>query len=636
MPASVPRDSTLAVVGDGFGSLIVYATAIYLGYRPEEIAIFGTNDNPVGTYQQFAHNLGQTVLRSESESHFLPADWPTFAQLDAWSRRSPAPLYRSIKRKYNPGVPDILAEASVVQRRLGWEHARVPRRVGWLQREDGPPRHFVLYDEDANFIGRAKHVMMALGHGPLQFPPVLAKAKSADPEVDQRIVQAYAPKQYHPSGRYIVIGAGIASINEWANALDAGAKVIALRRNPAPDEQDLNVPRCLFEALGIDIFQGLAFEDRIAFLGQVLKGTAPKRRSWRERIENGRAEGRFDELIGEIDQAERGPAGLRVHISSRHGEDPGWLDVTGVCAGTGFVKSALALPLLRRLVEFYEIPVVDGRIRLKSNCGVPGLDQPDSRLCMMGLTANSVIPHGDTIAGLKYIGRRFVGDVYDADPPKKRPFPSRLGMQLSLAQGDRPGDPHRPTRGPAGLVMCPSVLGRVETRTAILIGPALLGLILYFVTDNLGYLVLLGIYYLIGVALDIVVYPQIIKWQPPWLTFVLGAGEFVIVYFLGKILEVPLESFDAIWFYWVSWTMAVWTRIVILPIVSLTWIESGGEFRRTGWSHPAEQEPLPVVAALQDRPVGEGGLLREFSSVHQIPQELKNLPAPSGVHQVPR
>ena len=125
MPATAPRDSTLAVVGDGFGSLIVYATAIYLGYRPEEISIFGTNDNPVGTYQQFAHNLGQTVLRSESESHFLPADWPTFAQLDAWSRRSPAPLYRSIKRKYNPGVPDILAEAGVVQRRLGWEHVRV-------------------------------------------------------------------------------------------------------------------------------------------------------------------------------------------------------------------------------------------------------------------------------------------------------------------------------------------------------------------------------------------------------------------------------------------------------------------------------------------------------------------------------
>ena len=56
----------------------------------------------------------------------------------------------------------------------------------------------MLYDEDASFIGRAKHVMLALGHGPLQFPPVLAKAKAEDPEIDERIVQAYAPKQYHP------------------------------------------------------------------------------------------------------------------------------------------------------------------------------------------------------------------------------------------------------------------------------------------------------------------------------------------------------------------------------------------------------------------------------------------------------
>jgi hypothetical protein len=184
--------------------------------------------------------------------------------------------------------------------------------------------------------------------------------------------------------------------------------------------------------------------------------------------------------------------------------------------------------------------------------------------------------------------------------------------------------------------MCPSVLGRVETRTAILVGPAILALILYLVLGNEGYLVLLGIYYLIGVALDTTIYPQIIKWQPPWLTFVLGAGEFVIVYVLGQILDVPLQPIDAIWFYWLAWTMAVWTRIVILPIVSLTWIESGGEFRRTGWSHPAESEPLPLVAALEGRPEGEGGLLREFSSVHQIPQDVVNLPAPSGVHQVPR
>jgi hypothetical protein len=57
-----PRDSVIAVVGDGFGS-VVHGTARYLGFENREITIFGPSDNPVATYQQFAYNLGQTVLR---------------------------------------------------------------------------------------------------------------------------------------------------------------------------------------------------------------------------------------------------------------------------------------------------------------------------------------------------------------------------------------------------------------------------------------------------------------------------------------------------------------------------------------------------------------------------------------------
>src|SRR5881275_2624938 len=138
MTASYPRDSIIAVVGDGFGSLIVHATAHYLGFDNRDITIFGPSDNAVGTYQQYATNLGQTVLRSESESHFLAPDWPTFAQLDAYAHRSLGPLYRSTTRKYNPGVPEILTEAVVVARRIGWNDVRVPTKVGWLQRQTQP------------------------------------------------------------------------------------------------------------------------------------------------------------------------------------------------------------------------------------------------------------------------------------------------------------------------------------------------------------------------------------------------------------------------------------------------------------------------------------------------------------------
>ena len=85
------------------------------------------------------------------------------------------------------------------------------------------------------------------------------------------------------------------------------------------------------------------------------------------------------------------------------------------------------------LVEFYKVPISEGRIKLQSNCGVPGLDRPDSRCAAMGIHANAVITHGDTIAGLKYIGRRFVADCFEAEKPKRRNVLSRLAMQVSLA-----------------------------------------------------------------------------------------------------------------------------------------------------------------------------------------------------------
>jgi hypothetical protein len=185
--------------------------------------------------------------------------------------------------------------------------------------------------------------------------------------------------------------------------------------------------------------------------------------------------------------------------------------------------------------------------------------------------------------------------------------------------------------------MCPTVYGRVQTRWSILIMPAIIATIISLITQNPGWIILIGIYFVIGVGLDTLFYPFIIRWQPPWLTFTLAVGEFVIVYVVGKVLHVSLTPLEAILLYWGAWWMAIWTKVVILPLISLSWIEDAGEFRSTAWSVSPSFVPLPITAfPAQPSTGGPPSLARKFSAaVIEIPEELRRAPSPSGVSKIP-
>jgi hypothetical protein len=189
--------------------------------------------------------------------------------------------------------------------------------------------------------------------------------------------------------------------------------------------------------------------------------------------------------------------------------------------------------------------------------------------------------------------------------------------------------------------MCPTPTGRVHTRTATIFLPALFGLIVSLVTGHFDWLALIGIYYVMGIFLDTAVYSWLFRFQPPWMTFVLAIAELGLLLVLSQIIGNTADGGlthvgigEAIIFYWIAWILAIpITKVVLLPLISLTYLESAAEIRRIEWSIPESQVPLPVLASGAEAKRGPGPVVREASGVHAKP--LPQLPSPSGVHRLP-
>lgn len=181
--------------------------------------------------------------------------------------------------------------------------------------------------------------------------------------------------------------------------------------------------------------------------------------------------------------------------------------------------------------------------------------------------------------------------------------------------------------------MCPTPIGRIHTRVSTLVIPAIIGTIISLITGEAGWIVLIGVYLLMGVALDAGVYSWLIRYQPPWMTGVLGLAELGLLYVLANILELGLSPAEAIIWYVIVWCIAIATKIVILPILSLTYLESSFEFRTTEWSIPPAQAAVPIVASAGEAEAGPGPVLRGASGAHAVP--LEPIPSPSGLHRIP-
>lgn len=178
--------------------------------------------------------------------------------------------------------------------------------------------------------------------------------------------------------------------------------------------------------------------------------------------------------------------------------------------------------------------------------------------------------------------------------------------------------------------MCPTLLGRLQTRIVILLLPAVLAALLSLLTGNGEWLALVGLYLVMGAVLDCCVYSPVVSWQPGWLTGILGLAEYVLLVVLALALGFGIPVWQATIFYAVVWVVAQCVRIAVLPLLFLTRLEDGGELRPVRWSVPPQQEQLPVLAA-------PGEVLPErLTGVWNRPSQVgEALPAPSQIGPIP-
>jgi hypothetical protein len=361
--ATAGRECEVAVVGSGLAGFTAYQT-LRRELEPEQIVVFGTDDDPVTAWRPRAAAIRQREMRSESDGHCLPTTFPGLALRATARRRSLQPLVETVCNRFHPTVDEFLAHVEECRARSGWERSVHRARVERVRAvEDG-------FELDTH--GLFRHVLVAPGHPGLNVPEELRD--------DPRAVHAYEPHEYAPT--VTVVGAGLAAATEWLNALAAGAEVVSVRRRE-PLRRPLNVPREYFSRRGLAAYHRLSDAERAARLSALLAPSYPPGEAFDGPLARAADDGRF-----------------RVELSLNGSEQV-------ICA-TGFRRGFELDPLLARLVADHALETAGEWIVLDPDATVPGLSDDGRTLALAGAPAQWAFPAADTLAGARYVAHGFL------------------------------------------------------------------------------------------------------------------------------------------------------------------------------------------------------------------------------------
>ena len=389
--------TNLAIIGDGPAALACFLVLRHAGLPMEAITVYGDSPYPLAKLEQLTSMIGQRQMRSESNGHLAPTEFPTLAIIDSWQRRSPLPLLASLFDAYVPSLDLVLAHSAKLAQRSGFVQRKVCARVNRVVRQGGPDTPFALFDNAEQQIGSAQNVILALGLPGLAWPAITQEWQD-----HPCVGHSYQAHTFQRDENVVIIGSGMTAVHLWVIALEAGARVTAIHRDPLLRQQ-LNVPRCRFSAVGFDAYRRLSPHERQAF-HRARRGSYPWRWHWEWELWHARRRGAFASYQGELASIEEKTGnGLTLQLAD------GRTIVTDrlICA-TGVQADACGHALIRYLVTDYQIPMLDGMLCATDEFTLPGLSQPGSICGVVGSLARWALPVAETFYGMKYAARSLV------------------------------------------------------------------------------------------------------------------------------------------------------------------------------------------------------------------------------------
>lgn len=84
----------------------------------------------------------------------------------------------------------------------------------------------------------------------------------------------------------------------------------------------------------------------------------------------------------------------------------------------------------------------------------------------------------------------------------------------------------------------------------------------------------------IAVALGLVletIWSFVFEYQPGYLTFILGAIEFIAILAVASVFQMPMAFADALLFYLTAWTIIQLFLVYMMPIIHTSWADDGLE-----------------------------------------------------------